>query len=80
MKKTIFWAVGIVLVVVVFVFAVRYFVFYSNEETAIKNIPSWERLADQVKGITFQYPKTIGTKYITPVAWPPQDYRWSFCL
>jgi len=41
-------------------------------KSEVKSIEGWKTMIDQKNGVTFQYPASLGTKYIHTVDWPPK--------
>lgn len=69
----------ILLVAVVLIAVVGFFVWQNSHQqpecfaggTQCSPISGWKTFTDQQAGITFQYPETLPTTYITAQEWPP---------
>lgn len=71
-----------IILVVIFSIFVIMFVLSNNNEEKIINKPTssivtsqWIKGKDKWSGIEFEYPSSLGAKYMTPGVWPPTISR-----
>jgi murein DD-endopeptidase MepM/ murein hydrolase activator NlpD len=71
--KTLYWVVGVVIVA-----GLGWWAINSKAPNSINNsaanqamISGWKTFTDTQQGLTFKYPETLSTVYITPQTWPP---------
>ncbi len=80
MNKKILITIGVIAVVVLALWNLPFpgkpTQSYSQNQTQSQNTTGnnsgWATVSDNINRVSFQYPKSIGTKYISPTDWPPK--------